>query len=172
MTKRTPSKLVEAAKNETTEVAVAKSKSDTAKWRAKYNDAVKHAVNVEGRLDFLLSIGGKPKKKQIKAKRAKPGKGVAVIVPATDWHVEETVFAARTNGKNEFNIPEAERRIKRYYLKVLELIGVQNHLAPVVELWHPLLGDLLSGYIHEVLIETNGLSPTEACYFLKQMITA
>jgi hypothetical protein len=172
MAKRKPSDLVSDAKQETTEVAVAKSKSDTAKWRAKYNDAVKHAVNVEGQLDFLLNIRGKPKKKAIRAKRSKKGRGVAVIAPATDWHVEETVYAARTNGKNEFNIAEAERRIKQYYQKVLQLIHHQNSLAPVVELWHPLLGDLLSGYIHEELMETNGLSPTEACYFLKQMITA
>ena len=113
MTKRKPSDIVSDAKNKTTEVAVAKSKSDAAKWRAKYNDAVKHAVNVEGRLDFLLGITGKPRKKAIKVKRPKRGRGVAVIAPATDWHVEETVFAARTNGENEFNIPEAERRIKR-----------------------------------------------------------
>jgi hypothetical protein len=172
MAKRTPKSLVSEAKSETTEASVEKSKQTTAMWRAKYNDAVKHAVNVEGRLDALLSINGPVRKKHIKPKRAKKGRGVAVIVPASDWHVEERVFGARTNGKNDFNIAEAERRIKQYYQKVLQLIHHQNDLAEVTEIWHPLLGDLLSGYIHEELMETNELSPTEACYFLQQMITA
>jgi hypothetical protein len=102
-------------------------------------------------------------------KRSKPN-GVAVIAPATDWHVEERVAKAAVNGKNHFDLSEAEVRIKRFYEKVLELIDWQNHLAPVVELWHPLLGDLMSGYIHEELMESNSLSPTEACVFLQDMI--
>ncbi len=104
---------------------------------------------------------------------AKTGRrGVAVIVPATDWHVEETITLEGTNFKNEFNLSIAEERIKRYYSKILRLIEWQNHFAKVDELCHPLLGDLLSGYIHEELMETNSLSPTEAVVFLSSMLAS
>ena len=173
MAKRKPSELVRDAKSETTELAVEKATRSAASWRAKYKEAVNHAVNVEKRLDALLVIQqSKPKKRKLAIGKRSKSRGVAVIAPASDWHVEERIFLAGTNGKNEFNIAEAERRIKQYYQKVLLLIEHQNGLAPVVELWHPLLGDLLTGYIHEELMETNELSPTEACFFLQEMICA
>jgi hypothetical protein len=171
--KRNPKKLVSDAKDETTELAVAKATRAVALWRSKYKEAVSHAVNVEERLDALLTIrGNKTKRRKLTTKKRGKGRGVAVIVPATDWHVEERIFLAGTNGKNEFNIAEAERRIKQYYQKVLHLINHQNTLAPVTELWHPLLGDLISGYIHEELMESNELSPTEACFFAQSMVIA
>ena len=71
---------------------------------------------------------------------------------------------------NSFDLPEAIKRIERFYSKIVELIEWQNHLAPVSELWHPLLGDLMTGMIHEDLTETNTLSPTEACVFLRDQI--
>ncbi len=104
--------------------------------------------------------------------RSSSSPGVAVVVPASDWHVEETVFKERVNGKNEFDLSIATARIRRFYSKILEMIELQNHWAKVTEIWHPLLGDLMSGYIHEELMETNGCSPTEACIFLQDMICA
>ncbi|KKK87082.1 hypothetical protein LCGC14_2756790, partial [marine sediment metagenome] len=57
-----------------------------------------------------------------------------------------------------------------FYSGIVEEIEHQNHRKRVSELWHPLLGDLLTGYIHEELMETNTLSPVEACVFLQEMI--
>jgi len=172
MTKRKPANLVSEAMSETTELAVSKAKGDAAKWRSRYKTAVAEATALEGRLASLLAIkGAKPTRLRRKASRSKR-RGVAVIAPATDWHVEERVFPAGVGGKNHFDIAEAEARIKRYYQKVPELVDHQSSFAPVVELWHPLLGDLISGYIHDELMETNELSPTEACVFLQEHIFA
>jgi hypothetical protein len=174
MARRKPEDLLADARTATTEVDVEKSRHATAKWRAKFKEMADQNIMLERRLEAVQGMKVKSKTKiRIPAIRTKKkGRGVAVVCPATDWHVEERVFAAGTNGKNEFNIVEAERRIKQYYRKVLLLIEHQNSLAPVKEIWHPLLGDLLSGYIHEELLETNELSPTEACVFLQRVITA
>ena len=179
MPRRKPSKVVADAKHETTELAIAKAKNDVKKWRAKYRDAVDQSVELEQRLDAAMSIKfaasiKRPAKKarsRIVAMRNVKRSGVAAIAPATDWHVEERIFPEGVNGKNSFDIKEAEKRIRRFYQQILELIEHQNHLARVVELWHPLLGDLLTGYIHEELMETNELSPTEAVAFLQDMIS-
>ncbi len=171
--RRNPKKLVSDAKEETTELSVEKANRSAALWQSKYKRVVAHAVNIEGRLDALLNIQSlKPKKQKLVVGNRRKGRGVAVIVPAADWHIEERIFSAGTNGKNKFDITEAERRVKQFYQKTLRLIEHQNGLAPVIELWHPLLGDLLTGHIHEELMETNELSPNEACYFLQQMICA
>jgi hypothetical protein len=170
MKSRNASNLVKKAISESSEVSLAKARTETAGLKAKHKEAVSLAVQAESQLDAMLAIRTKPTLRNFQRIKCSKSNGVAVVVPATDWHVEETIQASAVNGKNFFNLTEAERRIKRFYGKVLELIDWQNYLAPVAELWHPLLGDLLSGYIHEELLESNSLSPTEACVFLQDMI--
>ena len=170
MPKRNPQELITEADSAANDIALAKAKAEAVQWKAKHREAVASAVAAESQLDAMLEMQCQPNHLQFqKAKRSKSA-GVAVIVPATDWHVEERIEAAAVNGKNHFDMDEAVARIRRYYSKILELIDWQNRLAPVVELWHPLLGDLISGYIHEELMESNSCSPTEACVFLQDMI--
>jgi len=147
-----------------------KAERETASLKKQHKDAMNAALESEQRLDALLSIQHTPALNIFSKQAGNAPDGVAVIVPATDWHVEERVYSEATNGKNDFDLKEAERRIRRFYSKILELIDWQNHLAKVAEIWHPLLGDLMTGYIHEELMETNALSPTEACVFLQDMI--
>lgn len=170
MSKRKPSELVDEVVQESHEVEIAKLKADAAKWNRRCKEATKIAIETESRIDILLGLtNGAPIQIFKRSNEEKPGT-VAVVVPASDWHVEERVFKESVNGKNHFNISVAESRIKVFYQKVIEMIEWQNHQSPVVEIWHPMLGDLLSGYIHEELMETNTLSPTEACVFLQEMI--
>lgn len=172
MKRRDPKNIVSKAVQVTADMSIAKAHTEAASWKGKHREAVETAVTLEKRLDALLAIQGEPPIRRIEKARRSKSRGVAVIAPATDWHVEERIFSAAVNGKNHFDLTEAEARIKRFYAKVLELIDWQSSLAPVVELWHPLLGDLLTGYIHEELMESNSLSPTEACVFLQEMISA
>jgi len=170
MVRKNPKELIDAARSETAGIELTKARDEVARWRRKYEEAIDSAISLERRVEALVSIGGAPSIQRFERAKVKKSKGVAAVVPATDWHVEERISAEAVNGKNHFDLAEAEARIKRFYAKVLELIDWQGSLAPVVELWHPLLGDLLSGYIHEELMETNSLSPTEACVFLQEMI--
>ena len=148
----------------------AEAKINEAAWRKRYEQALIENIELNKRMDAIVSLNSGIVPKTIKPKAGSKPEGVAVIAPATDWHVEETIFPEAVNFKNEFNLNEAEARIGRYYRKIVELMDWQSYLAPISELWHPLLGDLLTGYIHEELLETNSLSPTEACVFLQEMI--
>ncbi len=161
---------VQKAISEHNEILIAQSEAKAAHWRARYKDAARSALDATQQVEALTAFKNKPVDKKIIRQKKGNSRGVAVIVPATDWHVEEQVNPAGVNGKNSFDLIEAAARIKRFYTKVLELIEWQNHLAPVVEIWHPLLGDLMSGYIHEELLESNSLSPVEACLFLQDEI--
>lgn len=170
MPRQIPRKLVDTAEKDDLMLKLSRAETEAAKWKRNYKGAMASAALLEKTVDALAGMPGDPPMQQFKQSIRRASRGVAVIVPATDWHVEERVTLESTNGKNEFDLEIAEDRIKRYYGKVLELIEWQNHFAPVKEIWHPLLGDLLTGYIHEELVETNALSPTEACVFLQEMI--
>lgn len=162
--------LVEEARQASLSMEASKAKANAAKWQRKYKDAMATATSLDEQMNTLLGLQDAPNIQQFTPRENKKSRGVAVIVPATDWHIEERIEAEAVNGKNEFNLETAEARVKRFYSKIVQLIQWQWNLAPVRELWHPLLGDLLSGYIHEELMESNTLSPTEACVFLQEMI--
>ena len=170
MSKRKPSELVDESSEVKLQLEKEKIKAIAAKYRRLYGQATRAMLAMEERFDALAGISVDfPVQKFKKSRRLKTGT-VAAVAPATDWHVEEQVFEKAVNGKNKFDLTIAEARIKRFYSGIVEEIEHQNHRKKVSELWHPLLGDLITGHIHEELMETNTLSPVEACVFVQEMI--
>ena len=88
---------------------------------------------------------------------AKPGKGSTgtPILVASDWHWGETVYAAQVNGVNAFNRDIAVARAERFFSKAVELLTVHMANPRYDRIVVPLLGDMLSGNIHEELECTN-----------------
>jgi hypothetical protein len=173
MARRKPEEVVDECQQEerdTSAFAAEKSAAKAAHWRARYREAATIALDREAQIETLINLGGETTIRSFEQAKKGKSRGVAAVIPASDWHVEEQVSSDGTNGKNSFDIREAEVRINRFYTQSVRLIDWYSSIAPVVEVWHPLLGDLLTGYIHEELMETNSLSPTEACVFLQEMI--
>ena len=171
MAKRNAKKLVSDSELKAAQAEARPAKVEAARWKRNCKESYAAHDLATRTIETLTAIPNDPAVQEWKkSTRSRKSRGVAVIVPATDWHAEEQVSAETTNGKNVFNLKVAEARIKRYYQKIVRLCEWQSHLAPVGEIWHPLLGDLMSGYIHEELAETNALSPTEAILFLHEMI--
>ena len=84
----------------------------------------------------------------------------------SDAHIEETVELASVLGKNEYNVSIAETRIKNYFNNLAICIN-KDH---VEELIFASLGDNISGYIHDELAQTNGLTPSEATIKAQSLI--
>ena len=99
-----------------------------------------------------------------------PKSEATVVAVASDWHVEETVDPKTINGLNEFNLDIAERRIKAFWKNVVKLTEMQRHGVKVDNLVLILGGDMMTGYIHEELQESNGLSPTQTVLWLQDQI--
>jgi hypothetical protein len=97
------------------------------------------------------------------------GEAVAFAI-ASDWHVEETVDAKTVNNLNEFNLGIAEKRIELFFKRVVKMTEIQRQGTKVETLVLGLLGDLMTGYIHEELRESNGLSPTETVLWLSDRV--
>ena len=85
---------------------------------------------------------------------------------ASDWHAEETVKASTVLGLNEFNLEISEQRIKNFFANAIYMIKKE----PVDNLVVGLLGDMIGGYIHDELAQTNGLSPMQGVAFVKNLI--
>jgi hypothetical protein len=89
---------------------------------------------------------------------------------AGDWHAEETVRPETINGLNEFNLDIADARITRFFQSIVRLTTIERAATRIDNLVLSLLGDLMTGYIHEELQESNGLSPTETVLWLRNRI--
>jgi hypothetical protein len=79
----------------------------------------------------------------------------------SDWHWGEVVLAGQIHHKNEFNVAIAKRRLQRLVERTVA-ICFQHMVNPkypgiVINLG----GDLVSGDIHEELVETNELTSAE-----------
>lgn len=91
---------------------------------------------------------------------------------ASDWHVEETVDPKTVNDLNAYNLEIAEERISKFFRAILRLVEIERHGTRIDHLVVALLGDMMTGYIHEELQENNGLSPTETVLWLRKRIVA
>lgn len=100
-----------------------------------------------------------------KAKNSLDGGNTGFLI-ASDWHSEETVKASTVLGLNEFNLEISERRIKNFFSNAIYMIKKK----PVDSLVVGLLGDMIGGYIHDELAQTNGLSPMQGVAFVKKLI--
>lgn len=126
----------------------------------------------EERLDVALSIQSPPKAARIVRRKGKNAREACPIFLASDWHVEETVDPRTVNGRNEYGPKIAEKRARVFFerqLKLVELCRAGWRIDEAV-LW--LGGDLITGYIHEELLEANAMSPTEAILFAEKLIVA
>jgi len=84
----------------------------------------------------------------------------------SDAHIEETVRPEHVNWLNEYNLEIAERRIKTYFVNLANCLIQDN----VSELIFASLGDTISGFIHDELAQTNGLTPIEATLKAQSLI--
>lgn len=138
--------------------------------KAKYQHAVGELEEWEHRSEIIDAIqGGGPGTSIKKLRGTNTGKSSAILVMC-DWHSEEKVDPKVVNGINEYNLDIAAKRIRLAFQKGLELIDSWRRSWPVDELVLALLGDHITGYIHEELVEGNFLSPTEALLFCTEQI--
>lgn len=138
--------------------------------RKKFLDIIEEQ---DRQIEVALGITeSKPSNFQLPAIKSGPsGESVAFAI-ASDWHVEETVEAKNVNGLNEFNLKIARQRSRAFFSKVVRLTEIQRAGTKVDTLVLAMLGDFMSGHIHEELAEENGLSPTETILWLQDELSA
>lgn len=142
---------------------------EVSRLRKEHADLVAQVREFRARQAFLDKITSLHAPPKILSREKRSGlREMTAVVLASDWHVEEPVDPVAVNGRNEYNLEIADKRIKRFTESVIW--SVEHHRASknvVIRdmiLW--LGGDLMSGYIHEELLENNELSPTETIKWL------
>jgi len=140
--------------------------------KEKYQQAEKELLNCKARNRIIDSVSKFTEELIIKPNRSDSNGEAAVIALASDWHVEERVDPWTIGGvHNEYNLEISAVRAGNFFKNLLTLTNQEAHFTSIknIVLW--LGGDLITGYIHEELQETNYLSPVEAIWQAKKYIS-
>lgn len=104
---------------------------------------------------------------KIDVTKHKEGERYAIAL-FSDAHIEETIDPANVLGLNEYNIEIAEQRIKSYFANLATCLKRDKANC----LYFSVLGDIISGWLHESLMQENGMTPPEATLFGQSLIVS
>lgn len=134
---------------------------------AKYQNALIESEQIRKSKAFFESID-----KDVKEYKIKPLVTKSLFLPCiviSDWHIEERVLGKQINGLNEYNPTIAQQRMENVFATAVNHLKNQN-IYEFDEIYLLLNGDIISGFIHEDLVESNYMSPTEASLLAKKIL--
>lgn len=138
----------------------------------KYKYLLDENQRLDKELNASLLINQPIKTKQLALKADSGNSEVVAVVLASDWHIEETVDPKKVNGKNCYNLAIAEKRAEQFFQNTLKLVKKEQKAAKIDTLVLALLGDFISGNIHDELLENCSLRPIEAMLKVQSWITS
>ena len=78
-----------------------------------------------------------------------------VVAPLSDTHIGEHVDYEEMAGLNSYNFDIFNKRLYGWASQLLTLVELRRQFVPIDKLTIPMLGDMISGDIHDELIKTN-----------------
>lgn len=142
-----------------TEIQLHKKTQKVSDLESKLKKAYSVIDKLSGDLDFSKETS---KVKKIKLGSTKGySKGATAFIVASDWHIGEVVEKEDVNGLNEFNSEIAIKRASNFFNNSIKLVkGVQRDIE-VEKIVLAVLGDMISGSIHQELIAKNEFGVSE-----------
>ena len=108
---------------------------------------------------------------QIKIRSTSKHSEATAVIVASDWHLEERVDPETIAGiDNEYSPTIAQKRAGKFFNEIVNNIRMFENKYVIKNAVFAVLGDLISGYIHDELEESNYLSPLEACNEVKKIL--
>jgi len=115
-------------------------------------------------VEVALKLKSSPQSYRIEQKRTREKSHSTAIALASDWHLEEVVQAKMTNGLNQFDEKIAKERVVNFARNTARLWEISNNDTRVSDMVLGLLGDFITGNIHQDNIESCRLRPAEAVW--------
>jgi len=134
-------------------------KAEATFYKKLYEQAIKDSSKKEIIVDAIKNNAQafSPVKLSYKSssKQKKTSASQVVVAPLTDLHIGDRVEEEQMAGLNEYSIDIFNKRLFGWAEKLVELVELRRQFASVDRLVIPMLGDMISGDIHEELARTN-----------------
>jgi len=144
-----------------TEAQMNRLQLDNSQWKAKYKNALETIADLEEMVGTLMKIPQSPVTVPIEPRKNVSREIVPVIV-ASDWHIEETVSRASTNGMNEYNLEIAEQSIKSFFSNAIYLVKREMRDSEINTVVVAFLGDIINGVLRDEDLQNNSLTSIDA----------
>jgi len=108
----------------------------------------------------------------IRPKMGKNSNEGTIVVLASDWHMEERVDPSTINDLNTHNLATARKRADEFFQAVVRLTEILSRDVNINHMVLALLGDFITGSIHEEMLETAEVEPALAVLEAQKAITS
>ena len=139
---------------------VARYRAEALSYRRRYNMILQKRLHKDNLIDAIYDATTPFKAvkpiKPIKPTGKRNGESTqTVVAPLTDTHIGEDVDYQQMAGLNSYSFEIFNRRLSGWAEQVLNLVELRRASVPIDDLIVPMLGDMISGDIHDELIKTN-----------------
>ena len=139
---------------------VARYRAEALSYRRRYNLILQQRLRKDNLIDAIYDATTPFKAvkpiKPIKPTGKRKGESTqTVVAPLTDTHIGEDVDYQQMAGLNSYSFEIFNRRLSGWAEQVLNLVELRRASVPIDDLIVPMLGDMISGDIHDELIKTN-----------------
>ena len=129
-------------------------------WKRLYNKAINSTNSQESAVDAIYNattaFKAIPPRKYTKPSGKHKGDSPQVVIaPLSDTHIGERVDYNQMAGLNTYSFDLFNKSLSCCATTVLNLVELRRASVPIDELIIPMLGDMISGDIHDELIKTN-----------------
>jgi len=125
-------------------------------YEASLKDTAKQNLIVDAIKQFTPSFDKVSVDKISKPKGKQRGDSTQIVVaPLCDTHIGEYVDYQQMAGLNSYSFDIFGKRLSGWSTQLLNLVQLRREAIPIDELVVPMLGDMISGDIHEELSNTN-----------------
>jgi hypothetical protein len=168
-------RVTEQSVEEDRKLKKVKSERDT--YKKKYDQLMKENKDLQERQDLLDDVEKKfdvekvTRSIPVTPRNSKRMDRATAFMIASDWHIEERVDPKTINGLNEYDLNISEARSREFFKNGVNLLNNMSTFHQIDTLVLGLLGDMITGYIHEELMESNECSPTLAMLRAQEYIT-
>lgn len=104
--------------------------------------------------------------------KGKQSDNSVAVVLASDWHYEEEITPESVNHLNQYTLSIADNRIKTFFSNTAKMLEKEQRDTKINTMVLALLGDFITGNIHEDNVESSQLGVGEALWAVKTRIHA
>ncbi len=138
----------------------------------KYKDALMKIEQLEIDKMALLELKENFDTYKILPKSFSNESEATAVAVVSDWHIEEPVKSSAVNNLNNFNLDIAKKRADYLFQVISSMIKMYGRDIKINNLVLALLGDFITGSIHDDNKEANTIQPIEAIWIAQNMIAS
>lgn len=142
------------------DITVRSLKDKTARTNKKYQALLEQDERKSRQLEAFKSLQ-EVERYSIRRKDIECNDATAVVL-CSDWHSEERVRSRDVNGKNEYTLDIFSERADLFFIHTAKLVKTKQKSIKIHTLVLALLGDYITGNLHEENVETCQLGIMEA----------